>query len=257
MTPDATPKSATPPPYVSYLSFVGFIDWLGTLPRVPDQLDRSLWGGKYSGATGSQLMGALRFLGLIDGNRPTGELRTLVAATGSERSALLLEQLRRAYGPDVVDGVTGMTPQMLTKAIKDLGATESTVRKAESYLINALKAGGIEVPTPIAKKARNRPSGGKRRTPTKKSEAPPPASREVSASADRPETPSTRSLSLRCGATVGLTLDRDMMQLPIDDLQWVLKIVQLFDSYQASETEEGVIAQLPAHVGESDERPGR
>lgn len=256
MIPDATPKPATPPPYVSYLSFVGFIDWLGTLPRVPDQLDRSLWGDKYSGATGSQLMSSLRFLGLVDGNRPTSELRALVAATGNERNASLLEQLRRAYGPDVVDGITGMTPQMLTRAIKDLGATESTVRKAESYLINALKAGGIEVPAPIAKKARNRPSGAKRRMPVKKSEAPPPASRQVSASADAPATPSTRSLSLRCGATVGLTLDRDMMQLPTDDLQWVLEIVQMFESYEASTTKEGAVAQLPAHVRESGERPG-
>ena len=255
MTTDATPKSATPPPYASYLSFVGFIDWLGTLPRVPDQLDRSLWGGKYSGATGSQLMGALRFLGLVDGNRPTSELRALVAATGNERNALLLEQIRRVYGPDVVDGITGMTPQMLTRAIKDLGATEATARKAESFLINALKAGGIEVPAPIAKKARNRLSGGKRRTPVKKSETPPPASRQVNASTDAPATPSTRSMSLRCGATVGLTLDRDMMQLPIDDLQWVLQIVEMFDSYQASETKGGVVAQIPAHVRESDERP--
>ncbi|MDD4465958.1 MAG: hypothetical protein PHY25_04705, partial [Dehalococcoidales bacterium] len=52
------------PPYVSYRSFWNFLDRLRE--AVPARIDRSYWGDKFSGSTGTQLMGALRYLGLID-----------------------------------------------------------------------------------------------------------------------------------------------------------------------------------------------
>lgn len=76
------------PPYVSYRTFRHFID--GLQQRVPSRIDRTYWGDTLSGSTGTQLMAALRFLGLIDANgKPTAQLTPLVAAKGNEREELL------------------------------------------------------------------------------------------------------------------------------------------------------------------------
>ncbi len=76
------------PPYVSYRTFRNFIDELQH--RMPARIDRSYWGERLSGSTGVQLMAALRFMGLVDGDGvPTERLRELVAARSAQRNGLL------------------------------------------------------------------------------------------------------------------------------------------------------------------------
>jgi len=78
------------PPYVSYRTFRNFIAELQH--RIPARIDRSYWGDRLSGSTGTQLMAALRFLGLTDaGGVPTERLRQLVLAKGSQRTELIRE----------------------------------------------------------------------------------------------------------------------------------------------------------------------
>lgn len=76
------------PPYVSYRTFLNFISNLQQ--RVPSRIDRSFWGDKLSGSTGTQLMAALRFLRLIDVNgKPTENLKILAAANGEAKTRIL------------------------------------------------------------------------------------------------------------------------------------------------------------------------
>jgi hypothetical protein len=76
------------PPYVSYRSFLTLLEELQR--GVPARIDRSYWGDKFSGSTGTQLMSALRFLNLIDPNAvPTIPLKELVGARGPNRSEIL------------------------------------------------------------------------------------------------------------------------------------------------------------------------
>ncbi|MFH1648038.1 MAG: DUF5343 domain-containing protein [Chloroflexota bacterium] len=85
------------PPYVSYRTFHNFIDRLQQ--RMPSRIDRSYWGEMLSGSTGTQLMAALRFLGLIDANgKPAERLSALAAARGEPRAALLREVISSAFG---------------------------------------------------------------------------------------------------------------------------------------------------------------
>jgi hypothetical protein len=73
------------PPYVSYRSFLTLLDDLRAR-GIPSRMDRSYWGDKFSGSTGTQLISALRFLNLVDGNGvPTNLLKELVQARGSVR----------------------------------------------------------------------------------------------------------------------------------------------------------------------------
>ncbi|MDP2932421.1 MAG: DUF5343 domain-containing protein [Chloroflexota bacterium] len=85
------------PPYVSYRTFRNFIDGLQEV--TPARIDRSYWGDRLSGSTGTQLMAALRFLGLVDANGiPTARLKGLAAARGEHRNELLREMTTEAFG---------------------------------------------------------------------------------------------------------------------------------------------------------------
>jgi hypothetical protein len=76
------------PPYVSYRSFLTLLEELKR--GVPSRLDRSYWGDKFSGSTGTQLMSALRFLNIVDAaGTPTNQLKELVNARGPSRGDIL------------------------------------------------------------------------------------------------------------------------------------------------------------------------
>ena len=70
---DRTRAGVLAPPYVSFNTFRTLLSWLRG-EGVPLRFDRSFWQAKFSGSTGTQLMAALRFLGLLDGERPMPQL---------------------------------------------------------------------------------------------------------------------------------------------------------------------------------------
>ncbi len=76
-------------PVVPYVPFKTFLTALDALEAgLPNQLDRSVWPS-YSGAIQGQLLGAFRFLGLMDeGNCPTPALGELVSKRGARRELL-------------------------------------------------------------------------------------------------------------------------------------------------------------------------
>ena len=79
------------PPYVSYRTFHNFLE--GLQQRMPSRIDRSYWGDMLSGSTGTQLMAAIRFLGLIDGNGKPMDLLKLLASTRGEQRTQLLQDI--------------------------------------------------------------------------------------------------------------------------------------------------------------------
>ena len=84
------------PPYVSYRSFLTLLEELQR--GLPARIDRSYWGDKFSGSTGTQLMSALRFLNLIDPvGVPTNQLKELVQARGSTRSESLKKVSQQSF----------------------------------------------------------------------------------------------------------------------------------------------------------------
>ena len=167
-TTDGPEHTRQAPMYASWLVFKGFLDWLNGMPAIPEQLDRSLAGDRYSGSGWSHLISGLQFLGLSDGVSPRPELEALVKADDEARKVLLETTLRRAYGDDFVDRVPKMTPNMFDKRLDDLGATAATRRKAASFLTQAMKAADVEVPPAISKRARNRPTVTRRNSNTKR-----------------------------------------------------------------------------------------
>ena len=99
------------PPYVSYRTFRNFLDGL-QVGGMPARIDRSYWGDRLSGTTGTQLISALRFLNLVDASGlPTNRLKMLVAARGPQRNELLRQVTFEAFAPLMK---AGLDPQNAT-----------------------------------------------------------------------------------------------------------------------------------------------
>ena len=147
------------PPYVSYMTFRNLLDWLGT-EGVPLRFDRSFWSKKYSGSVGPQLMSGIRFLGLLIEEKPTPVLESLVNTNGDDRKECLRAIYRKAYEAVDFDALPRATPGMLREWFGSYSIDGTTLRKAESFFINALKDAEEPLSISLRKLARNKAGGG-------------------------------------------------------------------------------------------------
>ena len=240
------------PMYVSYSTFTTFLDWLGEMPVTPTQIDRSLWTGKFSGGTGSQLMSGLRFLGLIDGERPTDHLEPIVRADSTQRKQLLAALLKDAYGANLVDGLRSMTPKMLNEQLERLGATDATLRKAFSFIVNAAKANDIPIAPTTAKKARNKPAR-KTLTAGRKPKAQQPVKQTAADGPTIHKQPpaNTRVVDLKSGGQVFVSISIDLFDLSPTDRKFVMGLIDSLKAYNDAQSPPGEAAP-----GNNEEAPG-
>lgn len=229
------------PPYISFLTFTNFLIWLET-EGVPLQFDGSFWRRKYSGSTGFQLMSGLRFLGLLKGDKPQPILEELVEAKGDERKVKLADVIRRSYTRVNFDSLARGTPKMLTDWFRDYGLEGDTLRKVESFFINACKFVDIPLSPSLRKKARNKPAksatGATKERKRKKGEAIPrqeDKGTKHKGSAD--EGTQVSKVTLTSGGDVVLAINVDLFQLSREDREFVLRLVDLIKEYGRSETD--------------------
>ncbi len=132
------------PPYVPYRTFRNFVDQLRE--GIPARIDRSVWGARYSGSSGIQLMTALKVLGLTDADgQPTEALERLVMTDGDERRAVLTGVLQRHYRPIFTLDLARATKAQFSETFKVYGAREGVLRKCENFFIQAAQDAGIEL----------------------------------------------------------------------------------------------------------------
>ena len=68
------------PPYVPYRTFQTFLEFLLD-EGIPGRIDKTVWGLRFSGSSGTQLMTALKVLTLVDADgHPSNELENLVGS---------------------------------------------------------------------------------------------------------------------------------------------------------------------------------
>ena len=225
----------TSPPYVSWLTFNGFIEWLQK-EGIPAQIDRSVWATKYSGSTGSQLMTGLRYLGLLDGEVPTDSLREIVAADTEARKQIMGQLLQERYSSVFQLGLANATPNMLRDAFSKLGVDGHTSRKSQSFFLNACKFANIELASSLKKRARNR-----QLVTTKR----PRANSRKARSGDTPQQVSqppnqanagqSTTVTLGNGGTLTLSLDANALTLEERDRQFINDLVGQFQAHEADE----------------------
>jgi len=148
------------PPYVSYRTFYNFIERLEQ--GLPARIDRSYWGGSLSGSNGTQLMSALRFLGLIDASStPTNQLRQLVLARGVQRTEILRQITSEAFGfllQGSFDSQTATYAQLKEAFHNAFELTDSVSRKCVKFFVALASNAGMPLSPFITKRVRSMPS---------------------------------------------------------------------------------------------------
>ncbi len=139
-------RSSGTPPYTSYRTFKTFIEDLHE-HGVPSRIDRSVLT-RFSGVVGTQLMHALRFLGLIeDDGRPTQRLKELASAHGSGNwPEKFLELLQREYAPMFAIDLGNATPSHFSQAFrKAFPAADAVVQKCVTFFLYAANDAGVRI----------------------------------------------------------------------------------------------------------------
>ena len=170
-------NSKTLPPYVSYRTFWNFLD--GLQAAVPARIDRSYWGEKFSGSTGGQLIGTLKYLKMIDGNGvPTLRLKQIVLNKGIQRSNLLKQLTQEAYPFFLteLDPANATYAQMEEKLKEHFQIAADVGRKCIKFYIGLAQDGGISLSPFVTRKSKaihtTIPSRKTRRNPPRTNDSP-------------------------------------------------------------------------------------
>jgi hypothetical protein len=185
-------RSSGTPPYTSYRTFKTFIDDLHE-HGVPSRIDRSVLT-RFSGVVGSQLMHALRFLGLIeDDGRPALRLKELMRAHAAGHwPETFLTLLRQEYAPMFAIDLETATPSHFNEAFrKAFPAADAVVQKCVTFFLYAANDAGVKISGRVLKGRKPR-SQTSRKKPARLAFAPPPIKAFDAAPTEPPEAlPST------------------------------------------------------------------
>ena len=238
-----TPNEILSPPYVSFSTFKTLMDWLRA-EGVPLRLDRSFWRSKFSGSTGTQLIAALRFLGLVQGESPTQDLHTLVDSIPEDRKFILGEILKHSYVNIAFKDLDRATPSMLKGWFRIYPIDGHTLRKAMSFFVNASKDAEIPMSNSIQKMARTRISRTNRPS-TRIRQATVGQIVHSTQDSDFKSIPkqditqlnsmrgNLMSLNLESGGTVTVELSLDLFKLSAKDREFIMKLVDLTQNYES------------------------
>jgi len=142
------------PPYVSYRTFRNFLELLGE--GMPGRIDRSVWGPRYSGTSGQQLMTALKSLSLIsDEGIPSKALEEITTKSGTERRGLLISLLHNKYKNVFTIDLKRATKSQFNEAFKEFGVKDGVMVKCQSFFIQACQDAGIELSSYILARRHN------------------------------------------------------------------------------------------------------
>ena len=236
-----TLHEAVAPPYVSFNTFRTLLDWLRS-EGVPLRFDRSFWQAKFSGSTGTQLVATLRFLGLLQGDRPLPDLESLVDAATDERRFILKELLKDSYATVPFDELDRATPAMVRRWFRAYPVDGHTLRKAISFFVNAVRDAEMPMSNAVRKMARSKtsppaPRAAPRDRRHSNAASPGQGERQPRQGPTEagPESSRTR-IALESGGAVTLDLAVDLFQLSERDRDFVLRLVDLTRGYQSQRT---------------------
>ena len=232
-----------PPPYVSFSTFSTLRDWLGD-EGVPLSFDRSFWETKFSGSTGTQLVAALRFLGLLDQEKPQPGMERMAEASTGDWRLLLAELLHDSYIAVPFDELPRATPAMVRGWFRAYPVDGHTLRKAISFFVSAAKEADLPMSNGVRKMAKGRSA----RQPVSAT-ADRVEGKRVQAASSEPRHSSTRVapgvggsanqtvVNLESGGTVTLSVAVDLFQLSERDRSFVLTLIDLTKGYAAADAQ--------------------
>lgn len=196
-TEDGTKKQATPP----YVSFPSLKNMIGGFKQhgLPGRIDRSVLGN-FSGAVAGQLLTALKFLNLVQGEgEPNVALEKLVSSHGTDEwPAEIGDVIRKAYAPVFQLNLQTASPAQFNERFRSAYPMEGdTFRKCLTFFLHAVTDAQIQVSPYILKNKKPRANGTPRKPRPTKTQNGAAASRTVEqpsstdgAGGGKPEPPS-------------------------------------------------------------------
>jgi hypothetical protein len=137
-----------PAPYVPFSTFETALDKLGALPTLPPRIDHTVFPSM-GGIAKSQVLGAFRFLKLIDHDGiPDPALKDL-AKNKEHRKTAVRDLLKRCYPNISENDLAGASPGQLDSKLADkhYNISGETKQKARSFLIKAAEFSGLQIST--------------------------------------------------------------------------------------------------------------
>ncbi|MDB5734500.1 MAG: hypothetical protein JWN16_1137 [Alphaproteobacteria bacterium] len=156
------------PPYIAFQTLKTLITNMKA-DGIPGRVDKTMLRN-FSGAVASQLITALKFLGLTDdAGLPTTTLRKLVTAWGTPHWPVELSgALKTAFAPIFTLDLQTATPGQFTEKFADSFDGEGdTLRKAITFFVNAVREAEIPISSYIMKNKKPRASNGKKKARAK------------------------------------------------------------------------------------------
>lgn len=221
-------RADTPGPVVAYVPFRTFLSALVLFDRgIPERIDPSVWP-TYSVATRSQLYGAFRFLGLIDGGGgPTAVLKALVHDKPN-RKVTMRKILETSYARVVDLGLTSVSPRQFDQAMREYGMGGETHKKVISFFRRAARFAELPMSPLLGKKARVVGASRKRRRGlseivAEKSVGSPPHGSSLQLS---------KTVILRGGGSITVNIEGNVFELEARDRRFVFGLIDRLVGYQ-------------------------
>jgi hypothetical protein len=220
----------------AYLPFRTFTSSLDALEHgIPKQIDRTIWRNQ-SGIVQSQILTAFRFLGFVDGSdHPTQLLHDYVEQK-EQRKQTMVKVMKTAYADVIRHDLTKMTPKMLDDSFDTFGVSGDTKRKAVTFFLKAAKFADIPMHPLLAAQVRNTGPRSKRKAERKNGDDAPAAIKITTGTPSGVQASNTRSVLLKSGGTVTMTLIYDPFSLSLEDRQFVFELIDKLQQYSLQDS---------------------
>jgi hypothetical protein len=232
-----TDERKYPAAYLPYSTLITGLDHLKTV-SIPNRIENSTFPSM-SSQSQSQMLSALRFFKLVDGNGIPQPTLTPLVNNQEERQALLKALIEENY-PDIVKlDLSKMTPSQLDEAFDNehYNVSGETKKKAKTFLLKAAKAAGFKVHPLLLKITRNRKSGGKKSTATTTKLTPIDYQKLDNGKSKESETNGThKTIKLSSGGSLTLSVNLNVLELKGDDRKFVFDLIDQIDAFENRKT---------------------
>jgi len=211
---------------VAYVPFKTFLSAIESLEHgIPHQIDTSVWP-TYSGAIQSQLLGAFRFLRLIDdAHKPTTVLKNLVDDRAN-RKAILRKILESSYAKIVDLGLTKLSPKQFDEAVREYGMTGETHKKVVSFFLQAAKYAELPISSLLGRKVR---AGGTRR---RKAEHGAMNGVTLGAASGAGSKVTSKTITLRNGGSLTVSLEGNVLEMGTEERRLIFGLIDRLQGYE-------------------------
>jgi hypothetical protein len=219
-------EEAATGPVPPYMSFGTLMNQVERMERegVPSRIDSSYLVGM-AGGTRNQFKMGLRSLGLLDESDQVTETMMRLAKNPDDRPAILAGILRERF-PLLVALDQNATRGQLDEALSTYGLGMDTRRKAASFYVAAASFAGIPL-SPHIRPAKGVNSAGAQRRARR-----PRKRNGTSVPPTAPPQGNTHVLSLKSGGQVSLGVSVNVMELSVDDREFVFDLIDKLRGYE-------------------------